>query len=408
MSGFGVAFLQEFGPQIRPASIKIGHPSPSYMVHVAPGISKHSRSNAIVLTMELDRFRIAHLHCPMGNLVGLKMGKQFIVLLNMHLPHRKHHITLDQAWDSIDSMINRFLEILRCKFSFCNGAAGDNIAWYWGGDMNQNLSEPYSRSLEIITHLAKYGLKHLDYEDVMVTSHTQRGDGSESAIDWLGTDVLHSDMLYHPWSSNSIRVLEVLQGLTDTDHKPVFCAFSMKSMFHYQDIRENKKSRFREGNHRVRKGWNLPDAEHQAWQHELDDKILACGKHITIDQYNDCLVTHAAGHVCNRTRRVNKYNDPPDIRELCEARRQCGSNCILAKRELSKQINKHRRAAKAEHKETLCQQLAHRRWDSKRELDGILESEAKTNPQSIIAENGEVFGVERAHEWGDVVCAGLA
>ena len=174
-------------------------------------------------------------------------------------------------------------------------------------------------------------------------------------------------------------------------------------MFHYQGIKQRRKSRYRGTGRRVRKGWTIPDSELQSWQQGLDDKILLCGNTIDIDQFNNCLVEHASNHVCNKLKRENRYRDPPDIQELIDARRQCGSSCISAKRDISKQINKHRRAAKAEHKELLCKQVANRRWDSKRELDSILESEARTNPQRIIAENGEEFGVERAHEWGDVV-----
>lgn len=404
LSGFSVGFFQEFGPQESCLTCQVGSPNAGATLYVAPGISKYSRSNAIALSNELDTYFFVHEHCHYGNLVGIRVGKQIVAFLNLHVPHRKHTITLDQAWDDIDDMMARFRIVVSKLFGHVCSKSLDKIVWIWGADLNHDLRDDDSRSQEIKAHLSKHKLMYLQPEHEALVSHTQRSDGSQSLIDWVGCSSMHSQILKHHWADNVLKRIEIIDCILDSDHFPVQVIFDFASLFHFCECNAVKRRRLHLHAQRARKGWTLHGESLEQWQTELDASLEADHGKMSISVFNRTVLQHACKHPVNKQRNGNKYKDSDDIRDLINLRRQCGHDQVQVKRDLTKHINKLRRIDKATWQEHICNKVANRRWDFKADLEQHLGSkEHREIPHMLVNDVGESFGEDRASEWPKVV-----
>ena len=405
LSGASICFLQEFGAQQNNQTIT----NDIVCAYVAPGLSKMSRSNCIVVCKPLAQFFVGHWHCPIGQIVCIKLGQQVFALLNLHVPHRKHEISLDQAIEMVTDMLHEFYLSLASKFGFVCKQSRKKIVWIMGGDLNQDIRAPESRSYDLLNLFKSFGLMVPDPANPTCISHTQRSDGSKTLRDWIGISEHVQHLCKHEWSQNCLDVCAAVDGITDSDHTCMFVCFDFTKMLRYnvwaadmkcqQVFVKNKQGK------RVRKGWRLQERDKQSWQDELDQKLAttvsesSSGK-ITLSTLNTLLVEHAACHIANKGFAARRYSDSPELKKLCRVRRECSYEELHLKRLLTRDINTQRNLERKAFKDAMCVQLAHRRWDVRDDLNReIRATEVKLLPTHIVAANGCVYDQSLVHEW---------
>ena len=99
---FGFALFQEFSmhTEFEVISTSIGQ------CYIFPGLSKKSRSNAIVVSEEWTPLVLSHEFCQFGGHVVIKLGRFALVLESLHLPYHGHASTLDEALSQVVSLRN--------------------------------------------------------------------------------------------------------------------------------------------------------------------------------------------------------------------------------------------------------------------------------------------------------------
>ena len=97
-----IGFIQEFGPQESPQRIA----RDNWIAHIAPGLSKMSRSNCITIDRQLGEHIFGHYFCPIAQIVCLKIHSHVVALLNMHIPHSKHWMSIEESIDMIQDMVS--------------------------------------------------------------------------------------------------------------------------------------------------------------------------------------------------------------------------------------------------------------------------------------------------------------
>ena len=63
-----------------------------HKLYIAPGLSKHSRSNAVVLPKCLVDYVALHVYCCLGQILTLKIASQTFCYMNVHVPYEGHNM----------------------------------------------------------------------------------------------------------------------------------------------------------------------------------------------------------------------------------------------------------------------------------------------------------------------------
>jgi hypothetical protein len=425
-SFWSVLCIQELGPQ---TSFEL-HETANGHIYIFPGISKHSRSNAIAVSHLLSQHIAFHEYCSYGGLVVFKFADHVIVVVSLHIPYASHEIPFDQATEDVDAMFERLSKHVRKNWNLHKR----NIHIIGGGDFNCNLSTFGSistRRTDMQQWLLGHNLNVIEPESEQVISHLAWGTGTHKLLDFIVSSnsvsgfcspmteardlshLAHSD--HRPMKSvcnlaGFCHEPHCMPGQSSSDvsekgaggitrHKELMFGISPANLLQGSSSGNNGSSTSKTRNyHKLHKDWKPDENELAAYHSNLDE--LCSHVHSLGDV--DKALTVAGSHVKNKS---SHYRDSSQLKVLCALRSAEDDPDMRAY--ISLEINKLRKQERQAFKTYHTIQLANMKWHSLRTLQQTnRSSEIRKLPASLsspllsMSENSQI----QKYQWGPLFC----
>ena len=336
---------------------------------VGPGISKSSRSNAIIVSSTWLPWFCGCEHCIYGLAVAFCFGSKVFVFVCLHIPYEHHGHSLITAQGEIVNM----LQTIQTKTCKKRKIHRENVKYIFGVDANQDLRLAEARSDDIQDIFKGVGASFVTPSNPNLTSHFKWDDHNcRCLIDWFAvSDSLFIDAI--PIAEQNLDVCDVfdLQSLTSSNHFPLEMRLNLATCIAPPQIDVSRHLQL-SGKLRVPKSWRPGE---QTTKQLVDHIVPELDNIHNIHQLNNYGVQVAATlskQSTNKQSNRYKHSDPESVKELIAQRN--ATKHAPTRASLSLRIFEARKEHNNMRLEDLCSKVAAQRWDARPEMNRLLAS----------------------------------
>jgi hypothetical protein len=302
------------------------------------------------------------------------LGKRALVCVNLHVPHNKHHIDLEEALGSLHHIMN--LVPKRCRTHL--KLHPDQIRYLFCGDVNADLRNDSARSAGLHDFFSAFQCEFVLPESPDLASLFSWETGSEKLVDWLAcSSEFHSKCI--PSGKQYIETAGKpdLQHLTKSNHFPIGLRLDLRRIVEARKVPLEGHKHF-EALLRVPRSWKPDSDTKQHVARVIEGNLEDLN---SIHDFNRAAVVSCASVVRAAPRcSPGKFKDSEAIKSLVARKAACTDK--QARGELSLSIFSARNLERNEHKQKLCEQLANQSWHHKPELERHMR-DSKCTPKPI-------------------------